>query len=278
MWSTIISAKDAFEHLFDANIVFIDCRFSLSDTAIGRQAYEESHIPGSHYAHLDTDLSGPIIPGETGRHPLPEVSALVAKLRSWGISNESQVIIYDDASGGVGSRLWWMLRWLGFNNAAILDGGWAEWVRCRYPVTKDVSESEEGTFVAFADEVATIDASSVDKISKDNEWTLIDSRAAERYHGNVEPIDPIAGHIEGAINHPFSQNVNEDGTWKSSADLRKQFGETLSESVPENRIVFYCGSGVTACHNILAYQHAGLGRALLYPGSWSEWITEPDRL
>jgi len=278
MWSTLISAAEVSRHLADTNFVFIDCRFNLADTEAGRRAYEEAHIPGSHYAHLDQDLSGKIIPGKTGRHPLPEVSSLVATLRSWGVNNESQVVIYDDATGGVGSRLWWMLRWLGFNNAAILDGGWAEWKRRGYPVSSAPPSGDEGSFVAFADESATVDATSVDKMRKEQDWMLIDSRAEERYRGEVEPIDPIAGHIAGAINLPFSRNVNADGTWKTSAELRKQFEESLGADVPSSNVIFYCGSGVTACHNILAYEHAGLGQALLYPGSWSEWITDESRL
>ncbi len=278
MWSTIISATDAYKHLTDSNFVFIDCRFSLADTEAGRLAYGQSHIPGSYYAHLDLDLSGTIVPGKTGRHPLPDVSSLVSRLRSWGVNNESQVVIYDDASGGVASRLWWMLRWLGSSNAAVLDGGWAEWTRKGYPTSDQTPDPGDGSFVAFANEVFTIDASLVDEIRKDKDWVLVDSRATERYSGDFEPIDPIAGHIDGAINHPFAHNVNEDGTWKSSAELHKQFEENLAEGIPANQVVFYCGSGVTACHNILAFQHAGLGQALLYPGSWSEWITDQDRL
>jgi thiosulfate/3-mercaptopyruvate sulfurtransferase len=271
MFDTIISQVELERNLQDPKWVIIDCRFSLSDTELGAKSYRHSHIINSHYAHLDRDLSGPIVPGKTGRHPLPDVDLFVQRLRDWGVSNDCQVIVYDDSNGGIASRLWWLLRWVGHFPVAVLDGGWLKWQESARPVSNLIPIVEPGDFVPDLRQDLLVDASIVEKIRQDKEWCLIDARAHERYLGLVEPIDPVAGHIEGAINHPFSENIGVEGFWKSPEELRKAFQGEVKNTVKDHT-VFYCGSGVTACHNVLAYKIAGLGDALLYPGSWSEWI------
>ncbi|MCB0631654.1 MAG: sulfurtransferase [Saprospiraceae bacterium] len=275
MYTTLISAKALQEHLSDKNCLIVDCRFDLNDTSAGRRAYEEAHIPGAVYVHLDDDLSGTIIPGVTGRHPLPSIEKLTELFSLWGIDDNVQVIAYDDKGGGIASRLWWMLRWLGHQAVAVLDGGWPAWVAASYPVSNLPASLRPRMFTARPQADLQVDADIVDKIRTDPNFTVVDSRAAERYRGEVEPIDPVAGHIPGAINLPFPENL-KSGTFLDAAQLKERFEKALAGKAPE-QIVFYCGSGVTACHNILAYAHAGLGNAVLYPGSWSEWITDEKR-
>lgn len=249
----------------------IDTRFSLADTEAGRRAYAQGHLPDAIYAHLDEDLSGEIIPGKTGRHPLPDPLQLAAQFGTWGIEAETQVVVYDDMGGAIASRLWWLLRWLGHDRVAVLDGGIQAWQASGGALTPVVPDIIPRTFVPAVREEMTVDAARVDAIRQDENYRLIDSRAAPRYRGEEEPIDPVAGHIEGAENLPFADNLRE-GALRPKTELKERFGNT-----DPARTVFYCGSGVTACHNLLAHEHAGLGMAKLYPGSWSEWITDPSR-
>lgn len=272
-FETLISVDELNNQIKDADWIVIDCRFNLAEPSRGREDYVNSHVPGSYYAHLDDDLSSPVIKGITGRHPLPDVNEFVQKVRSWGINNDSQVVVYDYASGGIASRLWWLLRWLGHEQVAVLNGGWQAWNRAGLPVSSEIPIFGEGDFIAKFQSSLSIDREGVDQIRHLDNWNLVDSREHNRYLGLEEPIDPIAGHIEGAINHPFLQNVREDGTWKSPEELAFAFQESGLKADPSHT-VFYCGSGVTACHNLLAYKYAGLGDAILYPGSWSEWITQ----
>lgn len=271
-FTTIIAPGEVARHLSDPRWVIIDCRSYLSAPEKGENEYRTVHIPGSHYAHLNRDLSSPVVPGVTGRHPLPPVPDFVALVRSWGVGPESQVIAYDQGNGGIAARLWWMLRWLGHDAVAVLDGGWNAWIDHRLPVGTDIPDKLNGTFKARERDWMFVDAAKVDEIRHLEAWNLVDARDQERYLGHVEPIDPVAGHIEGAINHPYSQNTDESGCWKAPEVLKDQFTRSgLTKAA--DKTVFYCGSGVTACHDVLAYKHAGLGDALLYPGSWSEWIT-----
>lgn len=270
-YDTLVSVGQLGEHLDHPGWVIVDCRFSLAEPDKGESEYRQGHIPGSYYAHLDRDLSSPVIPGVTGRHPLPEVSKLVEKIRAWGVSPNSQVIAYDHAGGGIASRLWWLLRWLGHEKVAVLDGGWKAWIQAGKAISDTVPAFKEGSFEAKMNEQLTMDADQVDIIRTDQQWSLVDSREPNRYLGLEEPIDPVAGHIEGAVNHFFGQNVDEAGRWRSP-EVVKSLLQQHGVGAHASRTVFYCGSGVTACHNILAYKHAGLGDALLYPGSWSEWI------
>lgn len=276
MFTTLISTADLAARLGKPGLVLIDCRFSLSDTEAGRRAYREGHIPGALYAHLDEDLCAPVIPGKTGRHPLPSVEEAAAVFSRWGIGPGVQVVGYDDMSGAMAARLWWMLRWLGHDAAAVLDGGWQAWLGAGLPVDTAAPQPRPAEFTPRPRPELLIDADGVDEIRKLPAYRLVDSRDPIRYRGEEEPIDPVAGHIPGALNFPHNLNVDESGRWLSPEALRRQFREALGDT-DAGRTAFYCGSGVTACRNVLAYKQAGLGDALLYPGSWSEWITNPQR-
>lgn len=243
-----------------------DCRFNLKDTEWGRQEFSAAHIPGAIYAHLDSDLSGTIVPGKTGRHPVPTEDDLISLFSSWGLDPQDEVVVYDQGHGGIAARLWWLMRWAGHKNVSVLNGGWKLWVDSGLPTESAIVQYDRSDYKASFMEKAFLGREGVDALSVNE--SLVDSRDAQRYQGLVEPIDPVAGHIPGAVNLPFRDNLDGDGLWKSRQQLRQRF-EMLAPNP-----VFYCGSGVTACHNILAYELAGLGEARLYAGSWSEWITD----
>jgi thiosulfate/3-mercaptopyruvate sulfurtransferase len=262
--------------LGQADLRIVDCRASLQNPAAGRELYDQQHLPGASFADLLEDLSGPIVPGVTGRHPLPPLDAFVSKLRAWGIGNASQVVVYDDAGGAFAARLWWMLRWLGHDAVAVLDGGFPAWVAEGRSVTAERPLLVAGDFTPRARPELLVDAAALVVEQSQSQWRkLFDARAPERYRGDVEPIDPVAGHIPGAENLPFAENLR-DGRFKSSAELRQRLATALGDTQPEDAVV-YCGSGVTACHDVLAFAHAGLPLPKLYAGSWSEWITDPTR-
>lgn len=259
------------------NWKFLDCRFDLTDPQKGEKLYKDGHIPGAQYAHLDNDLSAPVKRGVTGRHPLPSPSTFLEQVRDWGIENEDQVICYDQDKGAFAARAWWMLRWLGHDSVAVLDGGLRAWIAAGGPITKQPARHGRSKFKMKLRKASTISSQELEELIDKDSVTLVDARVPERFRGEVEPLDPVAGHISGAINHPFVKNINPSGTWKKADELKDIFDAELLQNVGEAP-VFYCGSGVTACHNILAYRLAGLGEGILYPGSWSEWITEPKRL
>lgn len=273
-FSALISPHELAALLPEPALRIVDCRASLQDPAAGRRAYEQAHLPDAGFADLLQDLSGPITTGATGRHPLPDLGVLVAKLRGWGIGNASQVVVYDDAAGAFAARLWWMLRWLGHDAVAVLDGGFPAWLAEGRPVTDVVARVAPGDFspqpraelVVSSRELATPQSVA---------HKLFDARAPERFRGDVEPIDPVAGHIPGAVNLPFAENLRH-GRFLPAAELRERLAKALDGTAPEQAVV-YCGSGVTACHDVLAFAHAGLPLPRLYAGSWSEWITEPAR-
>ena len=273
---TLIRTDELVASLNDPNLRIVDCRFSLADTERGRQAWSQSHIPGAVYAHLDEDLSGPIIAGQTGRHPLPSAETFATTLGTWGIDNRTRVVAYDDFGGAIASRLWWMLRWLGHSDVAVLDGGWLRWTEEGHPVEETAKNPEPVTFIPSPDDALYVDAAAVDRLREDKGWCLCDARGAARYRGEQEPIDPVAGHIPGAVNLPFAGNLDEHGRFLSREQLAARFNELKGET-PVDRVVMYCGSGVTAAHNLLAMAHAGLEGGKMYPGSWSEWITDPNR-
>ena len=276
MHTTLIAPAALHTHLDDPAWAVVDCRFSLADTERGRRAYREAHIPGAVYAHLDDDLSGPIRPGLTGRHPLPDVGAFAQTLSTWGLDADVQVVAYDDFGGGIAARLWWMLRWLGHDAVAVLDGGFPAWQRLGLPTRPGDETRPPRSFTPHPRPAWTVDVDTVDARRTDPSYRLIDARAAARYRGEHEPIDPVAGHIPGAVSAPFVDNLDADGSFLAPETLRARF-ETVLAGVPPQRAICYCGSGVTAAHNLLALAHAGLGNALLYPGSWSRWITDPAR-
>lgn len=259
----------------ERELVIIDCRFSLANPQSGNDAYQISHLPKAHYADLESDLSGVIDPGKTGRHPLPTIEACTALFRSWGINSESQVVAYDDMGGMIGSRLWWMLRWLGHERVAVLDGGWQAWAAAGYPTSGEVTEVSKGDFAPSPHPEYLAELKDIVSFLETQDGIMIDSRASERYLGEVEPIDRIAGRIPGSVNSPHSKTQAADGFFGSEQDLNELFRPLLRGVAPD-KAIFYCGSGVTAARNLLAMDHIGLGMGKLYVGSWSEWITYPD--
>ncbi len=278
-YNTIIPAEVLAEHLQEDNLVIIDCRFTLGENLRGTSDYQRAHIPGAVYAHLENDLCGPIIPGKTGRHPLSEVGLLVDRFSCWGINPEVQVVAYDDWPGNgipVAARLWWSLRWLGHEKAAVLDGGWDGWSQAGYPMASGIEERARSVFVPSIMTEIIAYSTLVDSMRQDPASRVVDSRSSDRYRGENEIIDPVAGHIPRAISLPYQENFDSGGFFHPVTVLQKRFGDSLGDA-PSSNIVFYCGSGITAAVNVLAMAHAGLGDARLYVGSWSEWITDPQR-
>jgi thiosulfate/3-mercaptopyruvate sulfurtransferase len=276
-YTSLISAYELNDYLGDPNWVLVDCRFDLDNPDAGIRSYQQSHIPGALYAHLDEDLCGEIIPGETGRHPLPDVDDFVETLGNWGITSGTQVVTYDDKGGALAAgRLWWMLRWLGHDSVAVLNGGWQQWLERKLPVTSEVESRSPKTFKPSMRWDLVVNADKVMEMIIDPDSMVFDSRLLERYKGEFEPIDPIAGHIPGAKSAPHPDILNSEGLFLPQDALYKYFSDLLGD-VPAEKTAFYCGSGATAVQNILGLYHAGLGEAKLYAGSWSEWITDPNR-
>ncbi len=275
MFTTLVDTDTLARHLADPRWVVVDCRFTLTNADAGRGAYIAGHVPGARYAHLNEDLSGPAGP-HTGRHPLPAPEALAQKLGDWGIDASKQVIVYDDSFGAMASRLWWLLRWLGHDAVALLDGGYPTWVREKKPATADKPSIHPVMFVPRLRPTLWVNAALVGQAVKDNAFLVLDARAEERYRGDVEPLDKVAGHIPGAVNTPYEDNLDVSGEFAAPEELRERYLDMLAGVAPD-QVIHMCGSGVTACHNVLAMEHAGLSGAKLYAGSWSEWITDPDR-
>jgi thiosulfate/3-mercaptopyruvate sulfurtransferase len=262
--------------------VVLDCRFDLMNPAAGYNAYLAGHIPGARYADLNRDLAAPVTPA-SGRHPLPEPETFAATLDEWGIGNGTQVIAYDESNGMFAARAWWMLRWLGHRAAAVLDGGFKAWLAAggavaqgEEPASPAGATPSPGHFVPRVDATALVGADEVARLLRDARHLVVDARAAERFRGAVEPIDAVAGHIRGAVNHPFTGNLGADGRFLPPSVLRSRWEERIGGRSPGN-VVAMCGSGVTACHNLLSLEVAGLHGAKLYAGSWSEWIRDPRR-
>lgn len=272
---TLISTSVLAARLDDPAFCVIDCRYKLDDEGWGGREYAAAHIPGAVYAHLGHDLAGPKT-GTNGRHPLPNPRTLAQTLGRLGVTSGVQVVAYDQDNGMYASRLWWLLRWLGHDAVAVLDGGFAKWRAEQRPTATGSEQRAPREFAGAANGAMVIDATRLAPLVGTAEWRLIDARAPERFRGDSEPIDKVGGHIPGAANHFFQWNLAEDGTFRSPEQLRDRVSEAIG-NVPPERIVCYCGSGVTACHNLLAFEHAGLTGAKLYPGSWSEWSSDPGR-
>lgn len=274
MYTTLIRAPDLAPHTADANWLIVDCRFDLTKPDSGEQAYRAGHIPGAVYAHLDRDLSSPITP-ESGRHPLPDPEHFARKLSEWGVTRDTQVIAYDADTSAHAARLWWLLRWVGHDAVAVLDGGLRAWTQAGLPTTAEIPTRTASQFVARPDRNAWLSTDEVAEKVREG-WRLLDARAAERFSGEVEPIDPVAGHVPGAVNHPLGTNLDTDGRFLSADELRARYTRSQA-GVPDDRTVAMCGSGVTACHLLLTMEIAGKRGARLYAGSWSEWIRDPAR-
>ncbi len=273
-YRTLISASEL-QHFSQSDWVIIDCRFSLANSEAGGYAYRHGHTPNARYAHLDNDLSSAIT-ANTGRHPLPDFNVLVKKLSAWGVSNQSQVVVYDDAGGAFAGRLWWLLRCLGHDNVAVLNGGIKHWQQQGYDITTILPRVKPASFRAYLNPNLWLSANQVENLLARKAIKLIDARTAERYRGEQEPIDPVAGHIPYALNRPLQLNLDAQGLFLSPEQLRAQFKQLIGNTASEH-VVHYCGSGVTACHNLLAMEYAGLAGSKLYAGSWSEWIQNKNR-
>ena len=265
--TTLIGAADLAERLASEVRVF-DCRFDLADADAGGRRYAEGHVPGAEYLHLNTDLSGPVERGRTGRHPLPGRAAFEALLAKHGVTDQTQVVAYDDMGGMFAARLWWMVRWTGHHAVAVLDGGYQAWLERAGTHTPSDAAHAPGV-------PPPVSMQQVREHAEAESWTLVDARASDRFRGENETIDPVAGHIAGALNAPFQGNLGDDGRFLEAVALRRRF-DALLAGEGGKPVVCYCGSGVTAAHNVLAMVHAGMPEPALYPGSWSEWITDPD--
>ena len=273
-YTTLIQASQLAENLERPDWRIIDCRHDLAKPDAGFLAYNEAHIPGALFLHLDQDLSGTKT-GSNGRHPLPEAEDLAAVLGRCGISNDTQVIAYDDAGGMFAARLWWLLRWLGHSRVAVLDGGLAAWLDSGQTLADQIEQSVPCEFTYRIDQ-PTIDSDSLLQLLQQDSHLVVDARAPGRFRGENEILDPVGGHIPGAVNRFFKDNLDPSGRFKPAAQLRAEFNALLQGRDCAN-IVNQCGSGVTACHNLLAMEIAGFCGARLYPGSWSEWCSDSSR-
>ncbi|HEY6923395.1 MAG TPA: sulfurtransferase [Steroidobacteraceae bacterium] len=284
MYTTLIEPAELAAPLTRATTewAIIDCRFDLARPAWGEAAYAAGHVPTALYAHLDRDLSGPIS-ATTGRHPLPPPDRLAETFGRWGIDSSVQVVAYDQGNGAYASRLWWLLRWAGHQKVAVLNGGFAAWQQARLPTDTIVAQRPPRTFTFRSGGEPVITTAELERTVRESTLAsggtvLVDARAADRFAGENETIDPVAGHIPGARNHPFARNVDAHGRFLSAAELRERWTATLGAGATRpGAVIAMCGSGVTACHNLLALEVAGLGGAQLYAGSWSEWIRSPER-
>lgn len=277
-WTTLVSPRDLADALGARSLRVVDARFVLAgaDPDAGERAWRQSHVPGAGYVHLDRDLSDLRKPASEGRHPLPEAAAFRAVVERLGISPTDQVVVYDAGDGAMAAaRFWWLLKLLGHRRVAVLDGGFAAWTALGLPVTAEVEQPARSDYPGDFDRGMIADTSEVERRLPAGDAVLLDARAAERFRGEVEPLDRAAGHVPGARNRPFSQNLSE-GRFRAPEALRAEFLALLDGAAPE-RVLLSCGSGVTACHNLLAMEHAGLHGARIYAPSWSGWASDPSR-
>jgi thiosulfate/3-mercaptopyruvate sulfurtransferase len=273
----LLSPRQLADRIGRAGLVILDCRFALDDSDYGQRSYAEGHIEGAHFADLERDLSAPVVRGVTGRHPLPQPGRLLQRLQAWGVSADSEVVLYDDGTGMFAARAWWLLAWLGKRHGVyLLDGGLKAWHAAGLPLSLDSPPGEPGRLSGKPDAALVVNAEQLQARLGEPGLVLLDARAAPRFRGEVEPIDPVAGHIPGAQCAAFTENLDADGRFQPAEVLRKRFETCLAGRSPEG-LVSYCGSGVSACHNLFALCLAGYPLAPLYAGSWSEWITDPQR-
>lgn len=271
----LVSTAELSGHLSDPTWVIFDCRHDLMDHAKGARLFQEGHIPNAHFAPVETTLSGPKN-GTNGRHPLPAPEAFAAFLAAHGVSANSTIVAYDDSGGLYAARLWWMARWIGLKSVALLDGGIPQWIAEGRALTNVIPTPRRATLSAHVHPEMLWDTKTVLKRLSDPSSAVIDARAAERFRGDVETVDPVAGHIPGALNRFYKANLHADLTFRPAGELRKEFTTLLGNRMPEN-VGHQCGSGITACANLFAMEYAGLPGSKLYPGSWSEWIADPAR-
>ena len=274
-YTTLVSPSTLNQNLDNPNWLIVDCRFSLANSDAGGYAYRHGHIPHARYAHLNNDLSSAIT-DFTGRHPLPDFTLLAKKLGAWGIANNSQVVTYDNAGGAFAGRLWWLLRCLGHDNVAVLNGSIQHWQNQGFSLTTTLPTIKPTTFRPYLNTAHWLNTSQVQNSLARKAICLIDARTPERYRGEQEPIDPVAWHIPHALNRAFQLSLDNQGLFLSADPLRNQFKQLIGTTPPE-QVVHYCGSGVTACHNLLAMEYARLTGSKLYAGSWSEWIKDKNR-
>lgn len=280
MYTMLIEPVELAAHTADPDWTVIDCRFELSRPQWGAQAYAAGHIPGALYADLDHDLSAPVT-SASGRHPLPDIGTFAGKLGGWGIDADVQVVAYDQGNGAYAARLWWLLRWLGHEAVAVLNGGFAAWQRAALPESVEPTAKPPRRFVPRPEQSLVVPTAELAQWVRGGQLThgtrtLVDARGADRFAGQNETLDPVAGHVPGARNHPFSRNLDEHGRFLPPQELRARWLRTLGAQSPA-QVISMCGSGVTACHNLLALEVAGLAGARLYAGSWSEWIRDSSR-
>lgn len=273
----LISVDQLKQRLNRPGLRILDCRFALDNPAYGKDRYAEGHVPGAHHADLNEDLSSPVIKGFTGRHPLPSPDALSERLRQWGINQDSEIVLYDDGSDAFAARAWWTLVWLGKRDGVyLLDGGMKAWREAGGALSQSVPDYALGNFQGQPDPLLLVSAEDLKQRLGDTSLTLIDARALPRFKGEVEPLDPVAGHIPGAQCAVYLGNLDSNGRFLSPQQLRERFTGLL-QGRPVSELVAYCGSGVTACHNLFSLCLAGYPLAPLYAGSWSEWVTNPER-
>lgn len=274
-FTTLVGGKDLLVHIHDPAWRVFDCRHDLSNPLHGRNAYARGHVPGAHFLHLDEDLSGPKN-GSNGRHPMPAPHWLAPRLAASGLNQDDQAVVYDDSGGTFAVRLWWMLRWLGHERVAVLDGGIAAWRRAGGTLTTEAPHAAHGNFTPRPRSDFLVDAGSVESKLGHAGTLIVDARAPERYSGENETLDPVGGHIPGAVNRFYMDNLDDLQCFRPPVELRAEFAALIGQREP-GEVVHSCGSGVTACHNILAMEVAGLTGSRLYGGSWSEWCADPSR-
>ena len=274
-YKTIISAKDLIKNLGNDNFIIFDCRCDISDSSYGIDAYNEGHIENSIFVDIDHDLASEKT-ADSGRHPLPDPKLFSEKLSQWGMTNNKQAVIYDDAGGAFAGRMWWILKWLGHSDVAVLDGALGAWMSSGGKLTSKVTIFERAVFEPNLNDSMHVSIKDVEDAQYKMNKLIIDARSKERYLGIKDPVDPIAGHIPGAISHPLGKNLDKNGHFKSPEELRHNFIKLIGDTASSD-IISMCGSGITACHNILALEISGIKNVSLFVGSWSEWITDKSR-